>query len=71
MEDRDQYLARAKKTALAYLPHDVASAIASMMGDMLRHDDFKGIASQLTPMGLHIAIHRDGNEARRFIEGFR
>lgn len=70
MQDRDEYLAESKKRALAYLP-DVHSAVASMMGDMLKHDDFKGVANKLTPLGLHIAIQHDETEARRFIEGFR
>ena len=69
--NRDEYLAKAKKEALRYLPHDVPSALASMMKAMLEHEEFKGIASQLTPMGLHIAIQLDPEEARRFIVGFR
>ena len=69
-EDRDVYLAKCKKHALAYLPN-VPDAIASIMSDLRQHDDFKGIVDKLTPLGLHIAIQRDEYEARLFIEGFR
>lgn len=70
MIDRDKYLQNAKTRALALLPN-VPDAMASMMSDMLNHDEFRGIASQLSPWGLKIAIDHDEIEARRFIVGFR
>lgn len=71
-EERESYLQHAKRRALAYLDRgDVSSALASMMKDLLEHEEFKGIASKLTPLGLSIAIDKNISEARRFIVGFR
>jgi len=70
--DRDEYLAKAKKRALAYLDQgDIASALASMGKDMDEHPEFRGIAAQLMPLGLRHIIDGDLEGARRWIVGFR
>lgn len=70
--DRDEYLARCKKRALEYLDRgEVVNAIASMGSDLSKHEDFKGIADKMMPVGLFFAMSNDAIEARRFIEGFR
>jgi hypothetical protein len=69
-EDRDAYLQKCKSRALEYLP-DVQNAIASLISDLRRHEDFVGIVDKMTPLALHYAITYDIEGARRFITGFR
>ena len=70
--DRDEYLAKAKKRALAYLDRgDIAGALAAMGKDMDEHPEFRGIAAQLMPLGLLHIIEGDSEGARRWIVGFR
>jgi hypothetical protein len=69
---RDEYLTWAKNRALEYLDRgDVVNAIASIGYDLSKHDEFKGAANSLMPMGLFYAMNRDELGARQFIEGFR
>lgn len=69
---REEHLAWCKKRALEYLDKgDVENAIASMMSDMQKHDETKLISgSMLSAMGLTIAMTRNPQDARRYIEGF-
>lgn len=69
---REEHLAWCKKRALEYLDKgDVENAIASMMSDMQKHDETKLISgSMLSAMGLRIAMTRNPQDARRYIEGF-
>lgn len=72
MIDRDEYLANCKRRALDYLNEgDIKNAITSMMSDLSKHDDFKGIANKLMSLALFHMMHPDRHEAKRFIEGFR
>jgi hypothetical protein len=71
-EDRDVYLAKCKKRALEYLDRgEVANAIVSISSDLSKHEDFKGVAEKMMPVGLFFAMSNDAIEARRFIVGFR
>ena len=69
---REEHLAWCKKRALEYLDKgDVENAIASMMSDMQKHDETKlSSGSILSAMGLTIAMTRNPQDARRYIEGF-
>ena len=69
---REEHLAWCKKRALEYLDKgDVENAIASMMSDMQKHDETKfSSGSILSAMGLTIAITRNPQDTRRYIEGF-
>jgi hypothetical protein len=70
--NRDEYLASCKRRALEYLDRgDVSNAVASMGSDLMKHDDFRGIAEKLMPLGMMCAMQHDVPGARRFIEGFR
>lgn len=67
---REEHLAWAKQRALEYLPADPSMAMISMMSDLSKHDELRNHA------GLHIAPlfygrHKDPDEVRHWIEGFR
>lgn len=69
---RDQYLVWCKNRALEYLPHDVPSAITSMLSDLKKSEypDLKSTGSHLEGIGLLYAMNKDSVNARHFIEGF-
>jgi hypothetical protein len=72
MRTRDEHLEWCKERAMDYLnTGDVANAIASMMSDLSKHEDFKAIAEKIGPLGLFYAMNNDYDGAKRFIEGFR
>jgi hypothetical protein len=59
-----------KVRAREYLQRgEPADAVASMLSDLRKHEDFVGIADNLGPLGLLAATST--HEAKRFIEGFR
>ena len=67
--NRDEHLKWAKEQALAYLPHNPAEAMVSMMSDLKKHPELEN------HVGLEIApwlygAHRDPDAVRRWIEGF-
>ena len=69
---RDEHLAWAKGRAMEYLDRGkVADAIASMMSDLGKHEDFNSIEAKMAPLGLFYAMNNDYDGAKRFIEGFR
>jgi len=64
-------MAWCKKRALEYLDHgDVMNAVTSMLSDLSKHPETKGIGDKLGMLGI-FAIQNGPQEARRFIEGFR
>lgn len=68
---RSEHLAWCKKRALEYLDrHDVSNAIASMLSDLSKHDELRGIGEKLGPLGLLYAMQNDVRGARDFIVGF-
>jgi hypothetical protein len=72
MRTRDEHLEWCKQRAREYLAQGrCADAIASMMSDLSKHEDFKDIGAKLAPMGLFYAMQNDLEDARRFVEGFR
>ena len=72
MTTRLEHLEFCKKRALEYLDRgDVQNAIASMMSDLSKHDETKGVVSAMAPIGMAAVMNNDIEEARRFIEGFR
>lgn len=70
---RDEHMAWAKQRALAYLEHGAnyspAEAVTSMLSDLSKHEQTRGIADKMASYGILFASS-DGREARRFIEGF-
>lgn len=68
-QDRQEYLEQCKQRARAYLHEgDAPAAVTSMLSDLSKHEDFKGIADKLGMLGIFSASSLV--EARRFIEGF-
>lgn len=64
-------MAWCKKRALEYLDHgDCQNAVTSMLSDLSKHDETRGIADQLGMLGI-FAIQEGPAACRRFIEGFR
>jgi hypothetical protein len=71
MKTREEHLAFCKQRALEYLDAgDVTNAIASMMSDLRKHDETRGINQFIAEMGLAIVVEQDPQQARRWIEGF-
>lgn len=71
MSSRQEHLEFCKKRALEYLDQgDVVNAIASMLSDLSKHEETKGIGEKLSPLGMMYAMDRDLSSTRRFIEGF-
>lgn len=64
-------MAWCKGRALAYLPADPKEAIASMLSDLNKHDETRGMLNgPLGMIGLMEAAHGTADSVRRFIEGF-
>ena len=71
MSSRQEHLELCKGRALEYLDQgDVVNAIASMLSDLSKHEETKGIGEKLNPLGMMYAMNRDLRGARHFIEGF-
>lgn len=76
---RDDRLHWIKNRALAYLPNDVAGAVASFTSDVNKDwdgqpapfiDMTKPVMQTLLILGLRAVQNNDAAEARRWIEGF-
>ena len=71
MMTRQEHLEWCKERAREYLDQgDIVNAIASMLSDLSRHDETRGIGEKLGQLGLLYAMNHDLPGARRFIEGF-
>ena len=71
MDERENYLAKAKREAHRYLSAgSVKDAIASILSDLNKRDDTKP-AQALVAFGLWVAVQDDHIQAVRFIDGFR
>lgn len=71
--NRDEHLKWAKERALEYLDHrEYNNAVTSMLSDLSKHPELKGIGEKMAMLGIWILTHKakDPNEIRRFIEGF-
>jgi len=72
MRTYDEHMTLSKQRALEYLDRgEVVQAITSMLSDLSKHDETRGIGEKMAPLGLMAAWNRDPIEARRFIVGFR
>lgn len=68
---RDEHMEWAKKRAREYLnAGDGQQAVTSMLSDLGKHDETKGlVAGPLAMLGIMAAMG-PLSEARRFVEGF-
>lgn len=68
---RAEHMKWSKERALAYLPHNPREAATSMMSDLQKHDETRGVLNgPLAMMGLMEAAQGNAESVRRFIEGF-
>lgn len=70
---REEHLAWCKERALEYLEKgDLRGAITSMLSDLSKHPETKGIGEKMGPYGMFLLVEWKGpEEIRHFIEGFR
>jgi len=69
---RDEHLAWAKQRAMEYYHRgDLSSAVASMLSDLGKHDELKGIGEKMILLGILYLTQQDGPGVERFIQGFR
>lgn len=69
---RDEYVARAKKRALAILDAgDLAEAFTSMGMDMRNHPELRGVEDKMGAVGVLYVLNGDARQLRGWIEGFR
>lgn len=67
---RDEHMAWCKKRALEYFDAgDLNNAVTSMLSDLSKHDETRGIGEKLGMLGI-FAMQGGSREVRRFIEGF-
>lgn len=50
---------------------DLIQAVTSMLSDLSKHPEFKGIAEKMSMLGIFYLTEGDEDGVRRFIEGFR
>ena len=68
---RQEHLQWCKDRALEYLDKgDLVNAIASILSDLSKHDETRGIGEKLGQLGMLYVMNHDNAGARRFIEGF-
>jgi hypothetical protein len=67
---RAEHLAWAKARALDYVEAgDLASAVASMISDLGKHDELRSIDLAVLKGGYDAAASGDAERARRWLEG--
>ncbi len=70
-ETRAEHLAWCKERALEYVDlDDLPSAVASMVSDLGKHDETRGIALPVMALAFAAIESGDKAEVRRWIEGF-
>jgi Tfp pilus assembly protein PilF len=68
---REEYLAAAKRRALAYLERgDLEQACNSMESDLARHPETRNCNAHIVQLGLLHVLNHDIPGLRRWIEGF-
>ncbi len=68
---RMEHMSWCKSRALAYLPDSPVEAITSMLSDLGKHPETKGIPEgPLGMIALSVMMGGNPNDAKRFIEGF-
>ncbi|MES2712011.1 MAG: hypothetical protein V4653_10545 [Pseudomonadota bacterium] len=71
MMSRDEHMAWCKARALAYLPGDPTSAVASMTSDLRKHPETNvPMNTTLATIGM-MEIMRGPEAVRQWIEGFQ
>lgn len=71
-DTRAEHVEWCKQRALALLDAgDIEQALTSMMSDLGKHDETKGLAEAMAPMYMWVLMTRSESEARKFIRGFR
>lgn len=69
---RDEHLRWCKQRALEYLDRgELQDAVSSMLSDLNKHPDTRGIGEKLAPLAMLYLTNGDATGVRRFIEGFR
>ena len=71
--NQDEHIAWAKERALEYLDRgDRTGAVTSMLSDLQKHEETKGIGKAMQTYGLFLLMNqKPDSDIRRFIEGFR
>ncbi len=68
---RDEHMNWCKERALEYVENgDLPSAITSMLSDLGKHEETRGVGETMAPLGLFEATGGSADSVRRFIEGF-
>ena len=68
---REEHLKWCKQRAREYLArHDAHNAITSMLSDLSKHEETRGIGEKLGGLGMLTLMNGGIEDARRFIEGF-
>ncbi len=68
---RAEHLRWCKKRAREYLDrNDFAQAVTSMLSDLSKHPETKGVGDKMAMFGILLAA-KDKRGASEFIEGFR
>jgi hypothetical protein len=71
MRTRDEHLAWCKERAREYLDNgDVLQGVTSMLADLNKHPDTRGVSAKMSVLGLFYIMNHDLAGARRFVEGF-
>jgi hypothetical protein len=72
MRTREEHIAECKRRARDHLnTGDIAEAITSMLSDLGKHPETRGIGEKMAMLGIFYIIQHDERGARDFIEGFR
>jgi hypothetical protein len=69
---REEHLQWCKGRALKYLDEgDMSNAVASMLSDLGKHEETRGVGQTMAPMGMMFLMQQDRDGVRKFITGFR
>jgi hypothetical protein len=72
MMTRDEHLAWCKRRAREYLDQgDLPNAVTSMLSDLKKHPELKGIGEKMGLLGMNYLMQNDAAAVRRWVEGFR
>jgi hypothetical protein len=69
---REEHLQWCKNRAREYLARgDVINAVTSMLSDLSKHEETKGVGRAMALVGILCMTEHDLEGARRFVDGFR
>ena len=69
--NRQEHLDWCKQRANECLDRgNVADALASMLSDLGKHDETRGVGEMMAPIGLVEAMNNNVEGMRRFVDGF-